>query len=588
MKQKLLFSFMVLFFFLFLASGGWLPTDVRLDTGDTPGANDSYSQRVICNGSNVYVVWSDSRNGESDIYLNYSTDSGAIWLASEIRIDTGDTAGANGSGGPDISVSGDNVYVVWYDSRNGAWDIYFNYSLDAGVTWQASDIRLDTGDTAGASDSWRPKISSAGNNVYVVWFDTRNGNEDIYFNYSMDAGATWQASDTRLDTGDTPGASISWQTQIASSGNNVYVVWYDYRDGGSDIYFNYSMDAGATWQASDTRLDTGDSAGANDSIWPSICCDGTNVYVAWYDERHGELVWEIYFNSSTDAGANWQATDVWISTGDTPGARSSYWSDICCDGANVYAVWSDKRDGEFDIYFNSSVDSGMTWKPSSIRLDVGDIAGAYDSPHPKISCSGDYIYTVWYDYRNGERDIYSNYSINKGATWQSSDIRLDTGDSPGANISEFPEITSCGNNVYVAWRDYRNGAIDIYFNKAAHPVPDIKANGLDGPITIGRSDTLAITVQFDAGTFSGEEADWWLVARTPLGWYYYHKTSGWLPGREVTLQIPLRNLPNREVFNMSGLPVGNYTFYFGVDLNKNGNINISQAYYDQVNVTINP
>jgi hypothetical protein len=87
---------------------------------------------------------------------------------------------------------------------------------------------------------------------------------------------------------------------------------------------------------------------------------------------------------------------------------------------------------------------------------------------------------------------------------------------------------------------------------------------------------------------SGHEADWWLVARTPLGWYYYDKSAGWLPGREVTLQIPLRDLPSREVLNMSGLPTGVYTFYFGVDLVQNGKINMGQAYYDSVEVTINP
>jgi hypothetical protein len=131
-------------------------------------------------------------------------------------------------------------------------------------------------------------------------------------------------------------------------------------------------------------------------------------------------------------------------------------------------------------------------------------------------------------------------------------------------------------------------AVTVTHLYTAPPLPDIKANGSDGPVSLTRSDTLSITVEFDAGSYKGEDADWWLVAQTPLGWYYYDKTSGWLPGREVTLQIPLRNLPSREVLNMSGLPVGNYTFYFGVDLFQNGKIDKGQAYYDQVKVTINP
>lgn len=133
------------------------------------------------------------------------------------------------------------------------------------------------------------------------------------------------------------------------------------------------------------------------------------------------------------------------------------------------------------------------------------------------------------------------------------------------------------------------GEFDSFITKICKsPVPDIKANGSDGPITISRSDTLIVTVDFDAGSLSGIEADGWLVAQTPLGWYYYDRTAGWLPGKEVTLQIPLRNFPSIEVLNMSGLPAGNYTFYFGVDLIKNGLINIGQAFYDSAEVTINP
>jgi hypothetical protein len=120
------------------------------------------------------------------------------------------------------------------------------------------------------------------------------------------------------------------------------------------------------------------------------------------------------------------------------------------------------------------------------------------------------------------------------------------------------------------------------------PVPDIMANGSDGPITITSPDTLSITVDLYSGINEGTEADWWLVAQTPLGWYYCDKTLGWLPGREVTLQIPLRDFSSREVLNISGLPAGSYTFYFGVDWVQNGLINMGQAYYDRVEVIINP
>jgi hypothetical protein len=418
--------------------------------------------------------------------------------------------------------------------------------------------------------------------------DLRNGEPDIYINYSTDGGATWLLTDKRIDTGDPAGANASWLPQINVYGSNVHVSWVDYRNGNADIYYNNSPDGGATWQATDFRIDTGDPSGASDSINVQMSCFMNNVCIAWEDYRNG--LSDIYFNCSPDGGATWPASDTRIDTGDTPGTSDSFTPQIVNLGNNVYVVWEDYRNGKGDILFNFSGDLGETWLVNPIRLDTGDTPGTNDSTNPQMSCFTSNVHVVWMDVRNGFSDIYYNSSTNYGTSWQASDTRIDTGDNPGANDSSSPQISCFSSNAFIAWEDYRNGLSDIYFNSNGIPFPvsDIKANGSDGPITLNHPDTLTITVELYAGTYSGHEADWWLVGFTPFGWYYYHPNPGWLPGREVTLQIPLRDLPQREVLNMSGLPAGSYTFYFGVDLVKNGLINMGQAYYDLVSVTINP
>ena len=213
-----------------LAQAGTGTNDIRLDVGDDAGSSNSSGQQISSDDiGHVYVTWLDKRNGYSDIYFNYSSDYGATWQTSDARLDTGDTPGASSSYNPQISSDGSgHVYVTWEDSRNsGSRDIYFNYSSDYGATWQTSDARLDTGNPAGVSTSLSPQISNDENgNVYVTYRDYRNGSYDIYFNYSSDYGATWQASDIRLDTGDTPGASTSDDHHISSDGSgHVYVTW---------------------------------------------------------------------------------------------------------------------------------------------------------------------------------------------------------------------------------------------------------------------------------------------------------------------------------------------------------------------------
>jgi hypothetical protein len=127
---------------------------------------------------------------------------------------------------------------------------------------------------------------------------------------------------------------------------------------------------------------------------------------------------------------------------------------------------------------------------------------------------------------------------------------------------------------------------------AIDPVPDIKANGSDGSVTISQSDIISVTGQLNSGSLEGQDADWWAVARTPFfppdDWYYFDLNLGWLPGFTVTYQGPLFDLPPYEALNTSGLPLGFYTVYFGVDMTMNGLLDLDQAYYDSVDVIIDP
>lgn len=126
-------------------------------------------------------------------------------------------------------------------------------------------------------------------------------------------------------------------------------------------------------------------------------------------------------------------------------------------------------------------------------------------------------------------------------------------------------------------------------SRGADPSPDIKAWGSDGPLRITPSNVLSLSVGLDAGSFEGRNADWWVAAATPFGPVYLDLMEGswsWVPGISVTYQGPLFGFPDIEIVNVSGLPEGEYTFYFGVDLNMNGLLDLDQLYYDVVQVTV--
>jgi hypothetical protein len=448
-------------------------TDINIES-DTPGANGMQQQRIASDGgSHVYAVWVDSRSGSTygDIYFNRSTDYGATW-GTDQRLNLGVTGGSVFVNTPCIAADGAGVYVVWEDRRNSATmpDIYYNYSVDNGATWLATPVRLDLGTTAGTTSAWSPDIAASSGNVCVVWADDRTGDADILCNYSTSAGVTWQATATRVDAA----SAGVWSNmpQISSQGANMYVTWWDGRSGPDGIFVNVSLNAGANWQPSDVQLDTGGSTSGN----PVICSTGSYVYVAYWDQRNG--LQDVYFNYSSNNGLMWQAADIRIDTGDVPpGAAQADMVHIACAGTYVHIVWADLRNGMSDIYHNYSSNNGATWQPADTRLDSDWGAGLHSSYEPRVTAQPGYVWVAWEDDRHGWPDIYYRYSLNNGVTWYGRDFRLDSGDYAGLSGSHMPEITSSPGHVYAIWQDTRNGLQDVYFNSSSN-------NGItwrDGP-----------------------------------------------------------------------------------------------------------
>ena len=151
----------------------------------------------------------------------------------------------------------------------------------------------------------------------------------------------------------------------------------------------------------------------------------------------------------------------------------------------------------------------------------------------------------------------------------------------------FPFGLAYDGNYLIASSYYPKKEYCIYtFGEFEKPVPDIKINGSDGPITLDQSDTITIIVALD-NKGRTENADWWLAADTPFGLFFFTFdgwTGAWVPG----YQSPLSYLDSFEVLTMpvSGLRAGTYTLYFGVDTVMDGNVTWDSVYYDIVEVNI--
>ena len=167
-------------------------------------------------------------------------------------------------------------------------------------------------------------------------------------------------------------------------------------------------------------------------------------------------------------------------------------------------------------------------------------------------------------------------------------------DSTMANRAHFLLLND---TLYVVYDDSTSGSPTIYGLKYAltrgadtstsDPAPDIKANGSDGPLTLGTTGTLSVSLSLTAGSGAGTSADWWVLAQYSENWYDYNLcTNSWQSGTTVTYQGALEDLSTYTLPNVSGLSPGSYILYFGVDTLMNGLVSTDMIYYDKVDLTV--
>jgi len=369
---------------------------VSTDNGKTFGdiiniSNDtgnSMDPEVLSSGNNVYVVWRDNIFGNYDIFFSKSTDNGKTF-GDRINIsnDTGYSAF------PRILSIKDMIYVVWPSEISPLInDILFAVSTDNGKTF---DKAINLSNSSG--DSVVPKISSSGNNIFVLWEEERSPySYDIFFTRSTDYGKTFSdPKNLSNNTGNSDGS------KIFSSDNNVYVTWLNNNTGNYEIFFTRSTDYGKTF--SDPINLSNNSGSSTD---PNIVSSGNNVYVTWYDNTPGNG--DILFAKSTDNGKTF---DKAINLSNN--IRYSYSPQISSSGNNVYVTWYDNSPDIYDIFFVKSTDNGKTFGDA---INLSNNSGS--STDPNIVSSGNNVYVTWFDDTPpGIGDIFFTRSTDYGKTF---------------------------------------------------------------------------------------------------------------------------------------------------------------------------
>ncbi len=375
--------------------------NTNIKVSDVTGVPAGAFPRIAIDSSgNAYAVWTDNRNGNMDIYFSYRP-SGGTW-GTNVRVD--DDSTGNNAQNPDISVDpAGNACAVWVDERDGGTKPHIYCSKrPAGGTWQTNE-KVD--DNTIPTTVRNPAVAFSSTGIAcIIWVDGRRSTEspptnpDIYYAYN--SGGSWINQRVTWDKNTTALVS-SPDIAIYESASGLYAIWADRKNGYDEIYASYSL-LGSVWQ---TPVKISDGPSGSNALAPRIAVDSYgNAYAIWHDQRNGAANPDIYF-SYKPSGQPW-GTNVRVD--DAPGTTLVGLPDVGVDAyGNAYAVWSDNRNGNWDIY-SAFKPSGGVWGANE-RVD--DAPGTTNVEEPAIGvCSSGKAQVIWEDQRNGSNEIYSSES----------------------------------------------------------------------------------------------------------------------------------------------------------------------------------
>lgn len=225
-------------------------------------------------GSPVALAWQSDAAGNQDIYVAVSSDDFATSEIARVTADPADQIE------PALAVDAqDTVFVLWTDARNGSSDIYGAAST-AG-TWTNVPV------TSTGSDQSQIAVvaGTTGSMLHMAWVDDIGGDADIFYAASEGLPASPLAGVDLVD--DESGADQqkpSLAVTVGADGTEqVLVCWIDGRNGNADLYLaDVSVDSSCV-----NVLVDGEGVESNPyevALVAGVC---GKPYMVWTDDANG-------------------------------------------------------------------------------------------------------------------------------------------------------------------------------------------------------------------------------------------------------------------------------------------------------------
>ena len=386
-------------------------------------------------------------------------------------------------------VNRENLVAAWMKATGlFTVSIAISASTDKGLTW-SSPVNMPHFSSSYTSAD-QTLIVSGNGTFYFAYIDYNRitqADGGVYVTRSTDGGITWNTPSLAIDAASAPDIPIDrpWLAIDNSNGpyqGSLYLVTKSIKEATAThhIWLVRSTDSGLTWDAPrilDDPLPVG--ATANTMGVPCVSSSGI-LYVSYlsFDISQSLHVRDVFIRSA-DGGqtfTNGIISELPFNSAIPPeDSLFQYSYHIAAnptDSNNLVHIITDRRDGDWDIWYNVSLDGGTTWSATA-RLNDGPIGNGIgqDMCWGGFSPQGVYA-ALWRDRRDGVTGqtspyrIYGASSLDKGQTF-SSNFALSKTLAPlfqPVSGNDFLGAFVSDSTVFGIWSDARTGQNQEFLN----------------------------------------------------------------------------------------------------------------------------
>lgn len=324
----------------------------------------------------------------------------------------------------------DGVYFLIFFSQtdNG---LYYTWSSN-GFSWTSPALVKSSSSNSIASvwyDKWTP--GNTGTIIHIAYMEA--GADDIFYRPLDTAGGPSLGTETTVFAGASTGSPSNTCLSITRAiGGNLYVA-FD-MDGGTEVGFYRSVDAGANWTS---RTDVNEAGGTDYYLLaPGFAADNQDIICVFWDRSASEISRKLY----DDSGDSWSETSIAGSMTAIANSTAAPQFSLAVDDANnkiLLTAWSNRNTVNADLRFWTIDESSITEGTNVVLNSAGNQQNCAIS----LDTGTGTVY-VFYCGNSSASDSNAFYktSADGGATW-GSETQLSVTSGAYAYLITCPVIT---------------------------------------------------------------------------------------------------------------------------------------------------